>query len=119
VIGGVLASSFVQQSLKPQLVGFLGVLVLLASLVKQQYHPEVAAAEASLKASKLQVLIRDSEDRIAMISATVDTETDDPESILALVKDISGGLSALELQSSNKLTVVEASDKAIAKGNKG
>lgn len=37
IIGGVLASSFVQGLLNPPWVGVLGVLVLVASLFKQQF----------------------------------------------------------------------------------
>src|SRR5579864_3843459 len=53
IIGGLLASSFVQESLSPRLVGSLGLLVLLASLIKQHFHPEVGADNARNKAAHL------------------------------------------------------------------
>ncbi len=59
IVGGVLASSFVQQWMSSQIVGMFGVIVLLASLIKQHYRPEAAAQLASQRAARLQVLIRE------------------------------------------------------------
>ena len=60
VVRGLLASSFVKESLSsPKLVGFLGVLVLLASLIKQYFHPEISTENARRKATKLKAMIRD------------------------------------------------------------
>jgi hypothetical protein len=69
VIGGVLASSFVQESLTPKWVGALGVLVLVASLFKQQFHPEIDAEQARKKSAQSVALVRSTEDRLAILDA--------------------------------------------------
>lgn len=62
IIGGVLASSFVQESLTAQIVGLLGVLVLMSSLVHQRYRPDLQASDARYRMLKLKALIREIED---------------------------------------------------------
>ena len=65
VIGGVLTSSFVQQSLSKDLVGILGLIVLAASLVRQYSRPEVLFIGARQRAAQLKALIRDAEDQVS------------------------------------------------------
>lgn len=96
VIGGVLASSFVQESLPPKTVGVFGVLVLIASLVKQQYHPEVDAEQARQRASKLRILIRRSEDELATIDTRSARGKDRPDALIDLRNRISLGLTEIE-----------------------
>ena len=96
IIGGVLATSFIQQQLSPNIIGFFGVLVVLASLIKQHYHPEVSAKVASQKAAKLQALIRDTEDRITAIQAKRDGSDDNPDALLAIVSRITGTLTQID-----------------------
>lgn len=98
VIGGVLASSFVQEALSPKIVGVFGVLVLIASLIKQQYHPDVSAKQASIKAAQLQALIRETEDSMASIVVTADEGVDDPQPFITLTQTVSKMLSSLELR---------------------
>jgi len=62
IIGGVLASSFVQQSLSPQVIGVLGVLVLLSSLIRQRYRADLQAQGARHRTVSLRTLIREVED---------------------------------------------------------
>jgi hypothetical protein len=96
VVGGVLATSFVQQSLSSRTVGIFGVLVLLASLVKQQYHPEIDAGEASQKASKLEALIRFSEDELTSIDARSSKGEDRTDALINLRDRISRGITEIE-----------------------
>ncbi|MFL6527935.1 MAG: hypothetical protein ACJ8IQ_07555 [Chthoniobacterales bacterium] len=42
IIGGLLASSFVQQALSREFVGVLGLLVLVSSLLYQHFRPDIA-----------------------------------------------------------------------------
>ncbi len=95
VIGGVLASSFVQQKTSPQIIGVLGILVLLASLITQHYHPEVAAKVASQKAEQLKDLLRRSEDCLVGFEATMDADNDDPTPLLELLRTITSELSRI------------------------
>jgi hypothetical protein len=95
IIGGVLASSFVQQTLSANIIGLFGVLVLLSSLIKQQYRPDVRANAASFRAAQLQTLIRDTEDRITTLETKTGGE-DNTEAILWLVGRISTLLNEIE-----------------------
>jgi hypothetical protein len=96
VIGGVLASSFVQESLSPKSVGLLGVLVLVASLVKQQFHPELKAEDARKRASKLQGLIRTSEDQLTILDAKIASGQDQSDAMIALLTQITHRLTEIE-----------------------
>lgn len=96
IIGGVLASSFVQQETSPAVIGLFGVLVLLASLVSQHFHPEASAQTAALKADQIGALIREAEDRIVVIEAKSSAE-DDPQAVLDLLERISAQLNAITL----------------------
>jgi hypothetical protein len=97
VIGGVLASSFVQQSLSSNIVGLFGVLVLIASLIKQQYQPEVGAQRAAQKAAQAKILIRDAEDTLAIIGAS--DQGENPAPFIELLKRISSALNRIDGQS--------------------
>ncbi len=95
IIGGMMTTAFVQKSLSANIIGIFGVLVLLSSLLKQHYNPEIAAQNALQRASQLEVLIRQSEDRIVVIDAKRDPDTDDPEPLLELLERISGEISRI------------------------
>jgi len=62
IVGALLASSFVQASLTQEIVGSLGVLVLVSSAVHQRYRPDLQATGARQRGTKLRALIRDVED---------------------------------------------------------
>jgi hypothetical protein len=96
IIGGLLASSFVQESLSPKLVGFLGVLVLLASLLKQHFRPEVSAENASKKAVRLRALIRMSEDQITILDAKIASGQDHTDAMISLLTRITDRLTEIE-----------------------
>jgi len=106
IVGGVLASSFVQEALTPKWVGGLGVLVLVASLFKQQFHPELNAEEARKKSSRLQALIRFSEDQLAIIDAKMTSGQDHSDAMISLMTQITQTLTEIEnpeaLESSSK-----------------
>ena len=57
IIGGLLASSFVQESVPKQVIGMLGVLVLLSSLIRQRYRPDIKAFAAKRRAVALYLFI--------------------------------------------------------------
>lgn len=96
IIGGVLASSFVQESLTPKWVGALGVLVLIASLFKQQFHPEVTAEDAKKKAFQLLTLRRSSEDQLAILDAKDAAGQNHTDAMTALLTQITQRLSEIE-----------------------
>jgi len=96
VIGGVLASSFVQESLTPKWVGALGVLVLVASLFKQQFHPEIDAEQARKKSAQAVALVRSSEDRLAILDAKTASGEDHSDAMATLMTEITQGLNEIE-----------------------
>jgi preprotein translocase subunit SecF len=96
VIGGVLASSFVQESLTPKWVGALGVLVLVASLFKQQFHPEIDAEQARKKSAQAVALVRSSEDRLAILDAKTSSGEDHSDAMAKLMTEITQGLNEVE-----------------------
>ncbi len=65
VVGGTLASSFIQQSLSPQIIGSLGVVVLVASVFHQRFRPDIRAGINGAKARYLRSALRKVEDDMA------------------------------------------------------
>jgi len=96
IIGGLLASSFVQESLSPKLVGSLGLLVLLASLIKQHFHPEVSAENARKKTAQLKALIRTSEDLLSILDAKIASGQDHTDAMISLLMKITNRLTEIE-----------------------
>src|SRR5947199_3184409 len=66
LVGGLLASSFVQQSLDKSVIGMLGLLVLTSSLVRQYYRPELEQAAARGRATRLRAVAREPEDSLLL-----------------------------------------------------
>jgi len=64
IVGGLLASSFVQQSLDKTVVGVLGVVVLTSSLIRQYYKPELEQERSRALAVRLRAVVREVEDAI-------------------------------------------------------
>lgn len=92
IIGGVLASSFIQQSLNPQIIGLMGVLVLVSSLIRQRYRPDLQAAGARSRVAILRGLIRDTEDRIYAL----ENGRENTMKIFEIREIVSKGLKAVE-----------------------
>jgi hypothetical protein len=65
VVGGILATAFVRDTLTPNIVGLLGVLVLMASLVHQHFRPDVTLQECRARVYRLRRLVRRAEDEWA------------------------------------------------------
>lgn len=96
IIGGLLASSFVQGSLNSKWVGVFGVLVLVASLFKQQYHPEGNAEIARVKAVQLKSLLRSSQDQLAILEAKTSAGENQSEAMIALLVRVTQTLGQIE-----------------------
>ena len=96
IIGGVLASSFIQEWLTPKWVGALGVVVLIASLFRQQYLPELKVEPSKRNGAKAQGLIRLSEDQLAILDAKIAGGQDHTDAMIALITHITEKLSEIE-----------------------
>lgn len=62
VVGGTLATSFVQSSLPDGAVGFLGLVVLLSSIIYQRFRPDLHTSAARRRVAQLRATIRRAED---------------------------------------------------------
>jgi hypothetical protein len=92
VIGGLLASSFVQQSLSKELVGALGVLVLVSSLIYQHFRPDIQLRGSLGRAFRLQTLIRQAEDDLY----AMESQSPNAPSVDQFRRTISTALSEIE-----------------------
>ena len=92
IVGGILATSFVQESLPKEVVGFLGVLVLVASLIHHRYRPDIYARCARERSVQLRALIRKAEDALFAIRSG----RADAPSLLKIRKMISEELAEIE-----------------------
>jgi hypothetical protein len=97
VIGGVMATPFVQKSLSPAIIGVFGVLVVAASLLKQHYHPDVTAQSAAQRAGQIEALVPQSEDRLVVIEMTAEPTADDPVLMLEVMERVSAELTRITL----------------------
>ena len=92
VIGGVLATSFVQLQLDPSIVSLLGVLVLVSSLIHQQFRPDLKNRGARRRVAKLTHLLREAEDGVFEIQQATHTAP----SIESLRRRVTQQLSQIE-----------------------
>ena len=103
VVGGVLATSFVQETLSNQTIGLLGVLVLISSLIHQTYRPDLQSRGARERVTRLRRLIRRAEDDLFTISSEIESAP----SIQQVREFVSRGLSDVE---ELELEVIEANN---------
>jgi len=106
VVGGILASSFVQDSLSNEITGFLGILVLASSLVHHHYRPDIYSREARQRAARLRTLIRVSEDLLYAIKHG----KQGAPSLYTIRKTMSEGLAEIE---ANELKDIESDNTEI------
>ncbi|MFA0570324.1 MULTISPECIES: hypothetical protein [Vibrio] len=93
VVGGVLTTSFIQDMLSSQVVGFLGLLVLISSLIHQHFRPDLKARFAKERIVTLTDLERVIEDEIFSITSGALPDT----SIYELRKRVTKALKEIEL----------------------
>jgi len=101
VVGALLASSFIQQSLEGAFIGLLGVLVLLSSAIQQRFRPDVLSMQAKFRLTKAKRIIREIEDSVFLIKSRAPKAP----SILKVREIASRSLTALE---ADELTGFEA-----------
>ena len=92
IVGGVLATSFMQNVLSKELVGFLGVIVLVSKLIHQHYRPDVSFQSARYRAFRLRKLIRTAEDNLYALQQGEQNEV----TLYDIRQMISKGLSLIE-----------------------
>jgi hypothetical protein len=67
VVGVVLTSSFISETFSPQLIGLLGLVVLISTTLHQRYRPDLSARIAKAKACWLLTAVHKAEDSLEFI----------------------------------------------------
>jgi hypothetical protein len=67
LVGGILTTSFIQESLPRATVGWLGLLVLIATLIHQRYRPETRIQIARSKLAFLRSKVRKCQDELVKV----------------------------------------------------
>jgi hypothetical protein len=88
--------------LNSKIVGSLGLLVLLSSLIKQSFHPEVDEADARRKALHIEGLILAAGNELAILESKIKGGEDQSDSLSALLRDTSKQLTAIKMAESIK-----------------
>jgi len=96
ILGAVIASSFVQQHLDPTLIGSLGVLVLVASGVKDRFHPEIDAEDAKRKATQYENLIETTKDALVPLDTAINDGVDQSDKMTALMNNMTARMTQIE-----------------------
>ena len=108
IVGGVLATSFIQSALSKETVGVLGLLVLVSSLIHQRFRPDLQYRNAKERASLLRVLIRKAEDEIYAIRSS----HPDAKTVRIVRQMVSDGLSKIEALELADVTTGNRNDAA-------
>lgn len=107
----MLASSFVQQSLDRGIVGILGILVLISSLIHQHFRPDIQLRGALGRSHRLRALIRQAEDDLyAMQSKASGAPTVDE-----FRRRISSALSEIESSELHDLAIRKGEEQPSAR----
>lgn len=65
VIGVVVASSYFQGASSKELIGFLGLSVVVATAIQQRYRPEVRSRKGEKAVARIRALKREAQDKLA------------------------------------------------------
>ena len=93
IIGGLLTAGFLQNTVSPIILGFLGLVVLLSTLIRQHFKPDVKASNASKVETQLKILIRKAEDELTLIQAGSPSALPKEK----LLKDLTEALTRIDL----------------------
>jgi hypothetical protein len=91
VIGGTLASTFLQEHVDRNVTGALGVLVLISSLIHQQFRPDLLRRVARRRVARLGALLRYAEDAVFALESN-----DKTENIITIRKRVAAELTTIE-----------------------
>ena len=109
VVGGILASSFIQENLSSQVIGAIGVIVLLASLIHQRFRPDAAAIGAKKRVIRLKSIIRKAEDMLF----DLEQSEDGASTVSEIRKFVSDGIEQIESSELVDFTSKEKSNKTV------
>jgi hypothetical protein len=95
VVGAAMTTSFVQKIFDPTYVGLFGLIVVITTALRQQFHADMRAQIASEKASQLEHLVRQSEDRVVVIETTSHDNLTAATKLLELLERISAEIARI------------------------
>lgn len=104
IVGGVLTTSFIQDTLSSQVVGLLGLLVLISSLIHQHFRPDLKARFAKERIVKLRSLVRSVENDLFAIEQGILK----PEAMHNIREQVSMTLKEMESSELQDLGKIEA-----------
>jgi hypothetical protein len=112
IVGGLLTSSFLQERLPREMVGFLGLIVLGSSLIRQHLKLDVAVAGFRQRTVQLRHLIRTAEDQLFSRN-----EGDENALTLSQIRSLlSDGLTKIEESQLPDLSMVSRTESQPSKG---
>jgi hypothetical protein len=95
VVGGILATSLIYESLPREIIGSLGVLVMVASFIRNRERPDIKIHLIKEKSAiRLRGAIREAEDNLSMARFSPDS----PEQLLKAMKELTFALNAIETE---------------------
>ena len=92
VVGAVLASTFIQQTLSKDAIGSLGLVVLLSSAIQQRFRPDTAARAARRRVLEIRRVVRNAEDALVAL----DSEHTGAPSARDILASLSNGIVEVE-----------------------
>jgi hypothetical protein len=121
IVGGLLASSLVQEQTSKSLIGALGLLVLASSIIRQHYKPESSSLAARERAVKLKTIIREVEDHL-YFRRTGDEGAMDLHELRRLLTAVLNDFDTAEAQAlanAMQAAVVRKTNDTLAAGDEG
>ena len=95
IVGGILASSFVQNGFPPQMVSILGLLVLLSSFIQHHFRPDIHLRASTERLARLKALLRHAEDDLVSGEESGDPKHFELE--LKVLRRITNGLCSIDI----------------------
>jgi hypothetical protein len=96
IIGAMLTTSLVQNSLSKTWISIFGLLVILCSATKQHFHVDENAQASDARAKRLRALVRYAQDQIAILEIRSTMGEDRSDAFVELLNDMTKSLNQIE-----------------------
>jgi hypothetical protein len=96
IIGAMLTTSLVQNSLSKTWISVFGLLVILCSATKQHFHVDENAQASDTRAKRLRALVRYAQDQIAILEVRSTKGENRTDAFIDLLNEITASLNQIE-----------------------